>query len=266
MSTRVLLFCACAARACSLPYAAAREASLCHTHEQVMCHCQLSGTPTLLSVCLGNKVGAQGGYLQYRFGTAGHIELEYPTESPEGEGTNFAAFRYSPDERRARVQVLSFTMGDNPQTATTYAVFAGQRPLGTPAPRFFGGVRVQQGAAGVAKDLVCRDAPTERLAELEALVAPAPAPCAAGRTGQMRMALGLGPLRYRAHRPAIPVHQATVWPGSRRLAVQRRWGTSSAVDKPAPATVRARVMATGQRSAGAGSAVPLPGQTRAVTA
>ena len=176
MIARVLSCCACTVLACWLPHAVAREASLCRAHEQVMFHCQIRGTPKLLSVCLATKAGAQGGDLKYRFGAAGKIELEYPTESPEGAGTNFAAFHDSTDERRAPVHVLSFTLGDNPQTATTYAVFAGQRPLGTPAPRFFGGVRVQQGAAGVTKDLVCRDAPTERLAELKALVAPAPAP------------------------------------------------------------------------------------------
>jgi hypothetical protein len=176
MIARLLSFSICAALACWLPHAAAREVSLCRAREQVMFHCQISGKPKRLSVCLGTKAAAQGGYLKYRFGTPGHIELEYPTEYPEGEGTNFAAFRYATEEGRARVQVLSFTIGDNPQTATTYAVFAGQRPVGTPAPRFCGGVRVQQGTAGVAKDLVCRDAPTERLAELEALVAPTPAP------------------------------------------------------------------------------------------
>jgi hypothetical protein len=178
MITRGLACCAWVALVCWVPHvAAATEASLCHAHEQVMFNCRISGTSTkLLSVCLARKAGAQSGYLKYRFGTKGNVELEYPTEYPEGAGNNFAAFRYAMDEGRARVHILSFAIGDNPRTATTYAVFAGQRPLGTPEPRFFGGVRVQQGATAGARDLRCREAPTERLAELKALVAPAPAP------------------------------------------------------------------------------------------
>jgi hypothetical protein len=69
----------------------ARPASLCNREEKTLFSCALKGKGKLLSICGSGRLDAKSGYLQYRFGRAGDVELEFPKER---EGTQ-AAFRYT---------------------------------------------------------------------------------------------------------------------------------------------------------------------------
>jgi hypothetical protein len=68
-----------------------RAGSLCGADEQVIFNCAVGGQKKLVSLCGSGKLDRQRGYLQYRFGRAGKIELEFPKERRETQ----AAFKFS---------------------------------------------------------------------------------------------------------------------------------------------------------------------------
>lgn len=140
------------------------EASLCRKSEKTAFSCAIKDKPKTISVCFVKKKGSAG-YVKYRFGAPGKIELEFPVDYPEADGNNFSIFHYEEDMNRNFVQSLSFAVGDDPKKATTYAVFAGLRPIETPEPRSFAGVRVLEGSS--THDLTCRVAPTNHLDEVK---------------------------------------------------------------------------------------------------
>ncbi|WP_133300348.1 hypothetical protein [Paraburkholderia lacunae] len=55
---------------------ASAEATLCQSHEEVYFSCPTDGK--VLSVCASGNISPDNGYVQYRFGRVGRIELEYP--------------------------------------------------------------------------------------------------------------------------------------------------------------------------------------------
>lgn len=56
--------------------AEADEITLCQPHEEVYFSCPIDGK--VLSVCASGNISPDNGYVQYRFGKIGKIELEYP--------------------------------------------------------------------------------------------------------------------------------------------------------------------------------------------
>lgn len=56
--------------------AEADEITLCQPHEEVYFSCPIDGK--VLSVCASGNISPDNGYVQYRFGRIGSIELEYP--------------------------------------------------------------------------------------------------------------------------------------------------------------------------------------------
>jgi len=56
--------------------AEAEEITLCYPHEEVYFSCPTDGK--ILSVCASGNISPDNGYVQYRFGKIGKIELEYP--------------------------------------------------------------------------------------------------------------------------------------------------------------------------------------------
>ncbi|MGX2039774.1 hypothetical protein ACWJKU_06520 [Methylocaldum sp. MU1018] len=69
-----------------------RSASLCTPEETVVFSCRTAGKKgKLLSLCGSRVLDEKAGYIQYRFGSPGKIELEFP----EGKENTQSAFRYS---------------------------------------------------------------------------------------------------------------------------------------------------------------------------
>jgi hypothetical protein len=56
-----------------------RNATLCHDFEEVYMSCLISNK--VVSVCASGNISPRNGYVKYRFGTLGNIELEYPNKS-----------------------------------------------------------------------------------------------------------------------------------------------------------------------------------------
>lgn len=90
----VSLCCFVFSLAVSQPYSSSlytKPASLCGKNEQVIFSCLMQKSAKLLSLCGSQELDAQKGYVQYRFGNPGKIELEYPAERKDTQ----SAFSYS---------------------------------------------------------------------------------------------------------------------------------------------------------------------------
>lgn len=67
--------------------------SLCARDEKIIWSCETTKRK-IVSICSSGQLDKQNGYLQYRFGLPGHIELEYPQQRQNTQ-TAFAYFRYT---------------------------------------------------------------------------------------------------------------------------------------------------------------------------
>jgi hypothetical protein len=70
-----------------------KATSLCAHDEKIIWSCETTKRK-IVSICSSGQLDKQSGYLQYRFGLPGHIELEYPQQR-ENTQTAFAYFRYT---------------------------------------------------------------------------------------------------------------------------------------------------------------------------
>ncbi len=68
-----------------------KAATLCEKNEKVIFSCGMKKSARILSLCSSKELDKQKGYVQYRFGLPGKIELEYPADRKSTQ----SAFRYS---------------------------------------------------------------------------------------------------------------------------------------------------------------------------
>lgn len=68
--------------------------TLCEPNEQIVFSCYMKKTLKILSICTSKKLGAKNGYVQYRFGFPGKVELEFPTERKDTQSA-FSYLRYT---------------------------------------------------------------------------------------------------------------------------------------------------------------------------
>lgn len=85
---------------------ASTQASLCSSTERVVFSCGLKRPVKLVALCASKSLTKDTGYLQYRFGLPGNIELEYPKQRDRSS----QSFRYH-HYFRAQVDLteISFT-------------------------------------------------------------------------------------------------------------------------------------------------------------
>lgn len=65
--------------------------SHCITLEQVIYSCKIKNSQKVVSLCASKDLSAKSGYLQYRFGHLGKVELEFPDERKNSQ----TQFRYA---------------------------------------------------------------------------------------------------------------------------------------------------------------------------
>jgi hypothetical protein len=70
-----------------------KGASLCAQDEKTIWSCETAGRKTV-SICGARSLDKESGYVQYRFGRPGHVELEYPRQRQHTQ-TAFTYFRYT---------------------------------------------------------------------------------------------------------------------------------------------------------------------------
>ncbi|HEX3635693.1 MAG TPA: hypothetical protein VHV99_09430 [Paraburkholderia sp.] len=133
------------------------QVSLCSADETVFFSCAVKNGEKVVSLCGTKGLSRNQGYLQYRFGRSSHIELEYP-KAREDTRRAFSYAHYF----RALVDLseISFTIDKY-----RYSIFDHADSESKPATRE-AGVRVTASNDDSTTTLVCRGAPTSRLAAL----------------------------------------------------------------------------------------------------
>ena len=89
--------------------------TLCEQTEKIVFSCPIVNSRKTVSLCSSNELTKEKGYLQYRYGVPGKVELEFPTKRDQTQ----TAFKYS-HYFRAQFDMtdISFVNGD-----TEYSVF-----------------------------------------------------------------------------------------------------------------------------------------------
>lgn len=136
--------------------------TLCSTGERVIFSCPIRRPAKIVSLCASKDLTSERGYVQYRFGLPGKIELEYPKERT---GTQ-QKFHYS-HYFRAQVDLteISFT-NEGYEYQITDAYNGEQKPA-----QSIQGVSVTAPAKPKEVSLACRIKPKADYADLQAVLA-----------------------------------------------------------------------------------------------
>jgi hypothetical protein len=67
------------------------QPSLCESSEKIVFNCTVGKASKIVSLCSSKDLTKDRGYLQYRFGMPGKIELEFPKQREQ----TLSAFKYS---------------------------------------------------------------------------------------------------------------------------------------------------------------------------
>ena len=145
----------------SKPTAALQPNTLCDRNERVIFSCRVKRPAKIVSVCASKDLTSERGYLQYRFGLPGKIELEYPKDRT-GTQTKFQYTHYF----RAQVDLTEISFNVNGYEYQVTDDYNGEEK---PAQTIQG---VSVTAPGKAKEVsfVCRARPKADYADLQAVL------------------------------------------------------------------------------------------------
>ena len=137
-------------------------ATLCRPDEQVLFHCPVQGGRKVVSLCGSPQLTATEGYLQYRFGPARKVELEFPRQRDESQ----KQFRYA---HYLRYQVdrteVSFRRDGH-----TYTLFDSHEGDTKPSRRLSGVQVDTPGAKKKSVTLSCGKTASSKLPTLDTIV------------------------------------------------------------------------------------------------
>ncbi len=136
--------------------------SLCRADEQVIFSCKVADGSKFASICGSKRLDAEQGYVQYRFGRADSLELEFP----QGLRDTQRAFRYA-HYFRAQVDRTELSFERGGYKYSLYDYYEGDvKPVVKEA-----GVRVTLAGGGRdAVELPCRGRAVSRLGVLSSVV------------------------------------------------------------------------------------------------
>jgi hypothetical protein len=104
-----------------------QSGSLCESTEKIVFSCTVGKASKMVSLCSSKELTKSAGYLQYRFGLPGKIELEFPRQREQTQ----SAFKYSHYFRAQFDQTeISFTTNEY-----EYAIFDDYNGEQKPAQR-----------------------------------------------------------------------------------------------------------------------------------
>ena len=152
------MLCVVAATTTSRPNILQLQAgSLCEKDEKIVFSCPIRRPAKIVSLCSSKELTKERGYLQYRFGLPGKIELEFPKQREQTQ----SAFKYSHYFRAQFDQTeISFTSG-----GYEYAIFDDYNGEQKPA-RTDQGVRITPPNNGKEVTLNCRGRAKARYGDL----------------------------------------------------------------------------------------------------
>src|SRR5256886_14959274 len=90
------------------PTAALQPNTLCDRNERVIFSCPIKRPAKIVSICASKDLTSERGYLQYRFGLPGKIELEFPKDRT-GTQTKFQYTHYF----RAQVDLTEISFNNS---------------------------------------------------------------------------------------------------------------------------------------------------------
>jgi hypothetical protein len=139
----------------------AMAVTLCDSSEEIVLSCQIKKSDKILSICRSKPLTATTGYLQYRYGRRGAIEMTYPVSKTETQG----AFRLQTNTH-AEVFDTWFTFKSGKFVYSIYSI----EDHGTKdkRPVFRHGVNVTSGKIASSKE--CQEPVQGGLEGLESVV------------------------------------------------------------------------------------------------
>ncbi len=136
----------------------AREGSLCQSDEQAFFNCQIKASKKIASLCGSKSLSNNSGYLQYRFGTAAAVEMEFPKDRRDSQGL----FRYA-HYFRTQVDRTEVSFSNAGHVYTLFDDYEGDTK---PATKTMG-IRISfPDAKREDVELTCRSKATSRLGSL----------------------------------------------------------------------------------------------------
>ena len=136
--------------------------TLCQDDEQVVFSCPVKDGTKIVSLCAAKHLTAQDGYLQYRFGRAGSVELEFPALRQDTQ----RLFRYA-HYFRYQVERMAVSFDNQGYTYTLFDAYEGDTKTRTHQQ----GVEITPpGAQPTAITLLCRGPALGILHSLRAIV------------------------------------------------------------------------------------------------
>ena len=138
------------------------QGTLCQQDETVLFTCRLKDGKKIVSLCGSTTLTAVDGYLQYRFGEAGKVELEFPRQRQETQ----KLFRYS-HYFRYQVERTAVSFDNNGYRYTIFDNYEGDTQ---PKVQQQGVEVAPPGAEQQAVTLLCRGAAGGHLSSLSAIV------------------------------------------------------------------------------------------------
>ena len=139
-----------------------QSSSLCRAEEQVIFTCVAAGSAKLVSLCGSKFLDHRRGYLQYRYGKPGAIELQFP----QARANTQLAFRYA-HYFRAQVDRTEISFDNQDYRYTLFDYYQGDvKPAIAVAGVRFG----KHGAKGRETELRCQSRPASELDSLENVI------------------------------------------------------------------------------------------------
>jgi len=133
--------------------------TLCAKDERVIFACMLKQPAKIVSVCASKNLTSETGYLQYRFGSPGRVELEFPKDRT---GTQ-QKFKYN-HYFRARVDLTEINFSVD---GVSYSVFDDYQAEEKPAVSEQGVAINWPGTTKKEVRLTCRTKPKADFADLQ---------------------------------------------------------------------------------------------------
>jgi len=138
--------------------------SLCSSSERTIFSCRIAGAQKVLSLCSSPALRAPERYLQYRFGRAGALEMQYPLQKTRSFEV-FSAGHYF----RAQVDRRRLSFSNQGVRYTVFSDFEGEeRPAQAEA-----GVTISKTQQGSREStLRCKAPYVDHLADLDEIITP----------------------------------------------------------------------------------------------
>jgi hypothetical protein len=137
--------------------------SLCRSEEQIFFSCPIAASVKTVSLCGSKTIDSRRGYIQYRFGQAGAVELQFPRDRANTQ----RVFRYA-KYFRTQAERTEITFDNEDYRYILFDYYEGDVK---PAIREAGLRITRHGGNQRDSEIKCGDYPISKLGSLESILA-----------------------------------------------------------------------------------------------